>query len=67
MSELDETLSELNERVKTSKLKGKKEIASIKFKLSNGLDSLSIVKKKSKLRVSVFSACDGTRNGDSSR
>ena len=67
MSELDSTLSELNERVKTSKLKGKKEIASIKFKLSNGLDSLSIVKKKSKLRLTLLSEGDGTRNGDTSR
>lgn len=49
VSELESQLSELNDVVNEKKKKGKKEIASWKFKLSNGLDSISIVRKKSKI------------------
>ena len=44
--ELDQELLKINEAMKDANCEKKKEIASWKFKYSNGQDSLSIAEKK---------------------
>lgn len=53
MNELDSQIADLNTNIKAKRAENQKQVASMKFKISNAIDSESIVRKKSKLGIKL--------------